>query len=106
MFEFSALAATFSISTFIFIIIRLFMLDIVDSVFVRIIFGIWGLSILIATIWWPYSRYIIVIEKMGMYDAIKRSGFYAIRNLRQTIKFVLLELLLLVRFLINIVLVV
>lgn len=106
MFEFSALAGTFSMSTFIFIIIRLFMLDIVDSVFIRIIFGIWGFSILIATILWPYARYVIVIEKMGMYDAIKRSGFYAMRHIWQTTKFVLLELLLLLRFLVNIVLVV
>jgi len=106
MFEFSALAGTFSISTFIFIVIRLFMLDIVDSILVRVIFGIWGICILVATILWPYSRYIIVVEKMSMYDAIKRSAFYAVRNLRQTTKFVLLELLLLIRFLVNIVLVV
>ena len=106
MFEFSALAGTFSISTFVFIIIRLFMLDIIDSIFVRVIFGIWGLSILIVTLLWPYARYIIVIEKLGMYDAIKRSAFYAMRNLWQTTKFVMLELLLLVRFLVNIILVV
>jgi MFS family permease len=106
MFEFSALSGTFSMSTFIFIIIRLFMLDIVDNIFVRIIFGIRWLSILVVTILWPYSRYIIVIEKISMYDAIKRSGFYAIRNLWQTTKFVFLELLLLLRFLINIVFVI
>lgn len=41
-----------------------------------------------------------------MYDAIKRSGFYAIRNLWQTIKFVLLEFLLVIRFLINIIIVI
>jgi len=106
MFEFSALSGTFSMSTFIFIIIRLFMLDIVDNIFVRIIFGIRWLSILVVTILWPYSRYIIVIEKISMYDAIKRSGFYAIRNLWQTTKFVFLELLLLLRFLINIIFVI
>lgn len=106
MFEFSALAGTFSMSTFVFIIIRLFMLDIIDSVLVRIVFGIWGISILIVAILWPYTRYIIVIEKMGMYDAIKRSAFYAIRNLWQTTKFVMIELFLLIRFLINILIVI
>ncbi len=106
MFEFSALAGTFSMSTFIFIIIRLFMLDIIDSIFIRIIFGIWWISIFIVAILWPYTRYIIVIEKLSMYDAVKRSAFYAIRNLRQTTKFVMIELLLLARFLINILIVI
>jgi len=106
MFEFSVLAGTFSISTFVFIVIRLFMLDIADNVLIRIVFSIRWLSILTATLLWPYARYVIVIEKLGMYDAIKRSAFYAIRNLWQTTKFVMLELLLLLRFLINIVLVI
>jgi len=82
------------------------MLDIIDSIFIRVIFGIWGICILIVAILWPYSRYIIVIEKMSMYDAIKRSAFYAIRNLRQTTKFVMIELLLLIRFLVNILIVI
>lgn len=106
MFEFSALAGTFSMSTFIFIVIRLFMLDIADNIFIRVLFSIWWFSILMIAILRPYTRYVIVLEKMSIYDAIKRSVFYSIRNLWQTTKFVLLELLLLVRFFVNILIVI
>lgn len=105
MFEYSALAGTFSISTFIFIVIRLFTLNIADNVFIRILFSIWWFSIFVIAILWPYTRYVIVLEDMSIYDAIKRSVYYSIRNLRQTTKFVLLELILLVRFFLNIIIV-
>jgi hypothetical protein len=41
MFEYSALSSSFSVTTYIILVIRIFMLDIVDSVFIQIIFGIW-----------------------------------------------------------------
>lgn len=106
MFEFGALEGTFSISSLIFIVIRLFMLDIMDNWFIRAIVIIQWLTVLVVSILWPYTRYIIILEWLSMYDAIKRSAYYSIRNLWQTIKFVLLQLLLLTRFFVNILIIV
>lgn len=41
MFEYSALSSSFSVTSYLILVIRIFMLNIVDSMFVQILFGIW-----------------------------------------------------------------
>ncbi len=106
MFEYSALSSSFSVTTYIILIIRVFMLNIVDSIFIQILFGIWGFCILVVAILRPYSKYSIIIEWSSVTDAIKRSWSLALTNLWTTIKFVLLEILLIIRFFINVIVVV
>lgn len=106
MFEYGALSSSFSVTTYIILVIRIFMLNIVDSVFIQILFGIWGFCILVVAILRPYSKYSIIIEGSSVTDAIKRSWSLALTNLGTTIKFVFLEILLIVRFFINLIVVV
>ncbi len=73
MFEYGALSSSFSVTTYIILVIRIFMLNIVDSVFIQILFGIWGFCILVVAILRPYSKYSIIIEGSSVTDAIKRS---------------------------------
>jgi hypothetical protein len=87
-------------------VIRIFMLDIVDSVFIQIIFGIWWFCILVVAILRPYSKYSIIIEWSSVTEAIRRSWSLALTNLWTTIRFVFLEILLIIRFFINLVVVV
>lgn len=106
MFEYSALSASFSVSSYIIIVIRVFMLNIVDNGFIHIVMGIWGFCILIVSILRPYSKFSIIIKWSDVTHAIKHSSSLALKNLWTTVKFVLLEIFLAMRFLINVAVVV
>lgn len=106
MFELSALAGSFSITSYILIIIRVFMLDIANSVFIQILLGIWGFFIIIVALSRPYTKFCIVMEWLTVADAIKRSIWLSLRYFWTTAKFVILEMLLIIRFLINVLVIV
>lgn len=57
------------------------MLNIVDSIFIQILFGIWGLCIFVVAILRPYSKYSIIVEGASVTDSIKRSSSLALTNL-------------------------
>jgi hypothetical protein len=101
MFEFDAMLFSFSFFTYLITTLRMFMLNILDSTFVIILVIIWWLAVLFATVLWSYSKFIIVLEWKNVFDAIKRSASLTIMNFGTTIKFVIIQLFLMIRFLIN-----
>ncbi|MCF7834481.1 hypothetical protein K9M48_00300 [Candidatus Gracilibacteria bacterium] len=101
MFEFEALATTFSFFMYIITILRLFMLNILDNTFVIILVIIRGAAVLFATILRSYARFAIVIEGHQVFGAIKRSVYLTFLNFGTTIKFVFIQIFLTIRFLIN-----
>jgi hypothetical protein len=101
MFEFIALSGTFSFVNFILLNIRLYMLDIWSSGIVMVLVIILGLCVFATGLMWPYTKLIIILEDRPVFDAIKHSTSLAIQNFFSTAKFVLLEGVLVLRFLLN-----
>jgi hypothetical protein len=54
----------------------------------------------------PYTKFIITLEGVDYFDAMKKSTSLAMTNLGKTVKYVLFNLFLYVRFLINIAIVI
>lgn len=81
--------------------LRLYLIDVLGNVVVNILIGIWGLMVLFASIFRSYAKTIIVLEGEQVFDAIKKSTKVAFLNLGLSIKLMLVELLLLVRFLLT-----
>lgn len=101
MFEFDAMLFSFSFFSFFITVFRMFMLNIIDNTFIIIIIIIWWIVVLLATILWSYAKFAIVLEWQNVFSAIKRSASLTIMNFGTTIKFVMIQLFLTIRFLIN-----
>lgn len=101
MFEFEAMMFSFGIFTYLITTLRMFMLNILDNSFIIILIIIWWVVVLLATILWSYAKFIIVLEWQNVFSAIKRSASLTIMNFGTTIKFVVIQLFLMIRFLIN-----
>lgn len=101
MFEFDAMLFSFGSFTFLITTLRMFMLNIIDNTFVIILIIIWWIAVFLATVLWSYAKFAIVLEWQNVFGAIKRSAALTIMNLWTTIKFVVLQLFLTIRFLIN-----
>ncbi len=101
MFEFDAMLFSFGFFTFIITTLRMFMLNIIDNVFIISLIIIWWIAVFIATILWSYAKFAIVLEWQNVFGAIKRSSSLTIMNFGKTIKFVVIQLFLLIRFLLN-----
>lgn len=115
MFEFDALTMSFGLFTFITTVSRLYMLDILDNVFFMTLTVIWFIAVILAAILWPYMKYIIVLwdkehkvakDEKGIFSSMKKSIELALTNFSTTVKFALLETLLLARFIVNIIIIV
>lgn len=101
MFEFEAMMFSFGIFTYLITTLRMFMLNILDNSFIIILIIIWWIVVLLATILWSYAKFIIVLEWQNVFSAIKRSASLTIMNFGTTIKFVVIQLFLMIRFVIN-----
>ena len=103
--ELNWLLFTFGISTFLFSVIRMIILGIFDNVFMLILLGMWFVSVLFVAIFRPYTKYCIVIEKLPLFEAMKRSVSMAFSNLWVTLKFSMIEIFLAIRFILSIIIV-
>lgn len=98
MLEYSGLSTPFGFFTFLTVLLRLYLMDVFDNVFVNIVTIIWGLIVLFASLCWSYARIIIALEWCQVFDAIKKSTALAINNLGLSFKLMVLEIILLIRF--------
>lgn len=98
MLEYSGLSTPFGIFTFLTVLLRLYLMDIFDSVFVNIVTVIWGVVVLFSSLCRSYARIIIALEGCAVFDAIKKSTVLAINNLGLSFKLMILEIVLLLRF--------
>lgn len=98
MLEYWGLSIPFGLFTFSTAILRLYLMDIFDSVFMDIVVGIWAIMVLFASICRSYAKIIIALEWGQIFDAIKKSTSLALNNLWLSIKLMFVEVLLLLRF--------
>jgi len=101
MFEFDAMLFSFGLFTFLITTLRMYMLYIIDNTFIVILIIIWWIAVFLATVLWSYAKFIIVLEWKTVFESIKRSASLTIMNFWTTIKFVVIQLFLTIRFLIN-----
>ncbi len=94
VFELNALAFSFGPYTFFSMLFRLYILDIINNWIVIWLIAIWWISVLFASIFWQYAKYILVLErangkKIWISEAIKESINLTISNFGLTIKWFL-----------------
>ena len=100
MLEYSWLSIPFWVFTFCTVMLRLYLMDIFDNIFITIIVGIWWFLVLFAGVCWSYARIIIALEGCQVFDAIKKSTSLAMNNLGLSVKLMFVELLLMLRFIV------
>lgn len=79
---------------------RVYLMDIFDSVFLDIVIGIWGLMVLFASVCRSFAKVIISLEGGQIFNAIKKSTSLSLNNLGLAIKLMFVEVLLLLRFIV------
>lgn len=100
MLEYSWLSIPFWVFTFCTVMLRLYLMDIFDNIFITIIVGIWWFLVLFASVCRSYARIIIALEGCQVFDAIKKSTSLAMNNLGLSVKLMFVELLLMLRFIV------
>lgn len=105
MFEFNALISLFNIMVFIIAASRFYVLWIINNPFVIFIMTIWFIISILSSLLLPYAGFLIVLKNHSPTEAIKKSITLSLDNFLTTAKFVLIWYLLLIRFFINILIV-
>ena len=100
MLEYSWLSIPFWVFTFCTVMLRLYLMDIFDNIFITIIVGIRWFLVLFASVCWSYARISIALEGCQVFDAIKKSTSLAMNNLGLSVKLMFVELLLMLRFIV------
>ena len=100
MLEYSWLSIPFWVFTFCTVMLRLYLMDIFDNIFITIIVGIRWFLVLFASVCWSYARIIIALEGCQVFDAIKKSTSLAMNNLGLSVRLMFVELLLMLRFIV------
>lgn len=98
MLEYSWLSIPFGLFTFCTVVLRLYLMDVFDSIFMDIAVGIWALMVIFASICRSYAKIIIALEWGQIFEAIKKSTSLALNNLTLSIQLMFVEVLLLLRF--------
>ena len=106
MLKFEGLDWSFWFYTFITSVWRIWMMDILDNALITIIVIIRWLTVFWAMIFWPYAKYYILFENASVFDALRKSASLAFENLRTTIKALIFEKILWIRFIINAIIIV
>ena len=106
MFELHGFFSLFSFLFFFIVVSRLFVLNMLDPVFVVPFLIVWFIFILFFNFTWIYAKFLVVLEDMSPFDAIKKSIKLTFLNLKKTGKYFMLYLLFYTRFLINVILIV
>lgn len=104
MFEYNGIISFFTMLPYFIVLSRFWMLDLLDNVLVITIMVLWGLVILFASIFLPFTKYFIVINDMKPFDAMRKSMSLALENLWVATRTAILQYILSIRFIINILL--
>ena len=94
VFELNWLAFSFWAYTYFSTLLRLYILDILDSGLAIWLISIWWICVLFSSIFWQYAKYILVLEKkdgknMWISEALKKSMNLTISNFGLTLKWFL-----------------
>ena len=102
MFEYHGLMSFFNPLTYFIFASRFWVLGLLSNWLVITLLILWWLIIFFTSVFLPYTRFIIVLENMSPIQAIKKSIHLGLENLRQSVKFALVNYLLYFRAIINI----
>ena len=105
MFEFDAAITFFNVVIFLVAISRIYVMDIGWSILVTIAMVIWFIVILFAAFLLPYSRFFITLEERKFFDAMRQSMHMSIQHFSITLKYILVDAILHLRFIFNIIIV-
>ncbi len=103
MFEYNAMTSVVNFLIFFIAVSRAYTMWILDNIFIQVIIWIWWFMIFFTSIFFHYAKFLIVLEWMWPVDAMKRSIILSVENFWITLKFVFINYLLYIRFLINII---
>ncbi len=92
MFELNALALSFWVYTYAITVLRLFTLWVLNNTIAIILVVIWGFTVLFSSIFWQYAKFLIVMENMWVFEAIKKSISITINNIWVTIKWRIMQI--------------
>jgi hypothetical protein len=105
MFEFGFVAIVFSPIVYCLAVFKILIVDNNRSITMLIILGLWGSIMTVINSLRVYTRYMITIERLPLYEAMKKSFGLAIANSRNTSRYMRVQTILLVNFSLNLLLV-
>ncbi len=106
MFEYHALTSVVKFLIYFIAVSRLYVIWVLDNIIVQIVVGIRTLLIFFTSLFFHYSRFLIILEGYWSLESIKKSIILSLQNFRITLKFVLINYLLYLRFFLNIIIIV
>ena len=102
MFEYHGIMTFFNPLTYFIFVSRFRVLGLMSNWLVITILIMRWLIIFFTAVFLPYTKFIIVLENVSPIQAIKKSMHLALENLRQSVKFALINYLLYLRAIVNI----
>ncbi len=105
MFEFNATTSLFNIVTWGIALSRMYVMEIFNWITITLMI-MWLIFIFFAMLLLPYTKMLITLEDYSYFDAMKESASRTLSNFGITFKFMMINLFLYVRFLLNILIVV
>ncbi len=105
MFEFDAAITFFNIVIFLAAVSRIYVMDISTNIFIIIIMSIWFIVIVVAEFLLPYTRFFITLENKGFFQAMKASAQTSIEHMGVTCRYILVDVVLHLRLIVNIILI-
>lgn len=103
MFEYNAMIWVVNFLVYFIAVTRAYSMWILDNLFMQILLWIWWIMIIFASIFFHYSKFLIILNWMWPIEAIKKSSILTFMNFWITFKFVIINYLLYIRFIINII---
>lgn len=105
MFEFDAAINFFTIPVLLIAISRLYIMGALGNVLVISLIIMWCIIIFFAAFLLPYTRYLIVLKNEKFFDAMRKSMTMAVEHFALTFRFIIVDAILHIRFVINIIII-
>jgi hypothetical protein len=106
MFEYNSMITFFQMSMLVIMVARLFTMDILSNVLVLTVLLIWFISVLGVSLFLWFTKFFIVLEWQWPIQACKSSFMLSMKYILTVLKFVIINYMLDLRFLLNLLLLV
>ena len=106
MFETSIISVIFHPVILILAAFKILIIEGHVTITVIIVLGIWLTVLNILNTLKAYTRYIVTLEKLPLYDALKKSAQMCLKNMNNNYKYMRVQTLLLVNFSVNLIVVI
>jgi hypothetical protein len=103
MFEFNAAVSLFNITTFLVLVSRMYMMDILNSAVGIIVVILWLALIFLIALFLPYSKQLITLQGLWFFEAMQKSASLSLHNMQLTLRYVMISFLMHIRIILNII---